>query len=467
MPEDGPLSPQNRPNAFYLQTSRQPQPGVLPPADRFSGAAVVHLREGFDLRAVGDAIAACPSVWDPPYTPDRPVDPVRGVHRARGRSAVPVESVVSFAGRTAALNRSERVDVVVGIGTHRFGAFFPGSPVPKRLVEFEELCSADGRHRFPGTGGDLFLHVKSSRQDLVPTVVDHLRRALGEQVAPGGFAVQYGTTAPDGRNAFGHQEATGGPGATANPFLDLGPVCQAYPFDAGTYRAERLPDRLREACGPAGLRRRRDLASRGLYADLGRIATSFIGEEDAAHLNGSFCLVQRYVHDLAAFGALPEEAGDAVFGRRSRDGARLGPDAGPQGPDADAATVLPRAHVVRARVRMTEPDGRADPSPCLQNGPGASLAPLQVYRQPARFTDDDGTQGTAFVAYARYCDTFDLILRRMLGRVPSWPGPDTGADRLLDFTTATSGQYFYVPNLEELAGLSEHPLPRDGDGRRG
>ncbi|MDQ1292798.1 MAG: porphyrinogen peroxidase [Actinomycetota bacterium] len=436
MPEDGSRPPPTRPNAFYVQTSRQPQPGLLPPVDRCTGVVVVHLREGFDPRAVGDAIAACPSAPAPP--------------------SADAESLVAFAGRSAAVHRPEVLHVVVGIGTHRFGAFFPDSPLPKRLGEFEELCSADGRHRFPATGGDVLLHVKSSRQDLVVGVVEHLRRALGRQVAPGGFALQYGATAPDGRNSFGRPDAGSDPRSTANPSLDVGPVCRAYPFGEETYRAEHLPEQLLRACGPAGLRRRQELAARDLHADLGRIATSCIGDEDSAHLNGSFCLVQRFLHDLGAFEALPPEARDAVFGRRSQDGARLGDDGG------DPVRALPRAHVVRARVRMTETDGRADPSPCLQNGPGASLAPLQIYRQGAEFTDGDGTRGTVFVAYARYCDTFDLILLRMLGRVAVWPGSPPDVDHLLEFTTATTGQYFYVPNLEELAALSEHPLPRDG-----
>lgn len=52
-------------------------------------------------------------------------------------------------------------------------------------------------------------------------------------------------------------------------------------------------------------------------------AAVLIGDEDADFTGGSYALVQKYVHDLKAWNALPVEAQERIIGRRKLDGFEL------------------------------------------------------------------------------------------------------------------------------------------------
>lgn len=455
MPQQPVLAPQTKRNADFLNLARQPQQGILPPPDALSGFAVVHLKPDFDVEKVGNAIAATPTVWNPPYTANNDIDPINSTYPPPEGHPAPPESVLTFASRTADRYSPTTLYANIGIGTQAYRKFFPDRSLPRRIVDFEAMTSPDGKHHFPATGGDLFLHVKSSRYDLILEVIAHLQSVLGNEVAAGGFHDRYCFNSIDGRNQFGFFDATSNAANTANPTLAVGPVCQAYPYAADVYDPANIPPSLQGICGQASLDAKETQAKKGLYVDLGKISTTFIGEEDPEHLNGSYCIVQTYVHDLAKFNMLSIKEQEEVFGRQKQSGAFI--EAGDP-LDGGINRDYPRAHIVRTHIRITEAGGRADLDPCVQNAPGASLAPLQIDRQAASFGTATGEHGLYFVAYARYCDALKHILERMMGKSVTWPGSAHVADHLLEFTTAETGQFFYMPNLEELTSLARFPI---------
>lgn len=459
-PRSKPLQGQAHPNGYYVQTLKQPQPGILPPVESQSGFVVVHLKEGFDVREVSDAIAAYPSVWNPPYTNSNDVDPVRDTYPPDPSKMPPPppESVLVHAGRVANRYSPTTLYCNIGIGTHLYSTLFPDRNPPVNMAHFNsrEYVSADDRHWFPYTGGDLFLHVKSSRTDLILDVILYFKQRLEGQLAPDGFKERYTFTSIDGRNQFGFFDAGSDARVTANPVLNSGPVCQAYPYPED-YEYN-IPESLKDICCQDSIEKKKAARDKGLYVDLGRLATAFIGAEDPEHLNGSFCIVQEYIHDLDKFNRLSEQEQNVVFGRRKDNGAFIESQTNPL--DGGINSDYPRAHIVRAHIRETGENGEADMDPCIQNVPGASLAPLQIFRQAASFGSATGERGLYFVAYCRYTETFELILSRMIGHDITWPGSSHDVDHLLEFTGARTGQFFYMPNLEELSSLAHFPLAR-------
>ncbi len=59
---------------------------------------------------------------------------------------------------------------------------------------------------------------------------------------------------------------------------------------------------------------------------------SLIGDEDPAFAGGSYVVIQKYLHDLTAWGHLTTEAQEAVIGRRKIDNVELDDGPGPSSP---------------------------------------------------------------------------------------------------------------------------------------
>ena len=65
-----------------------------------------------------------------------------------------------------------------------------------------------------------------------------------------------------------------------------------------------------------------------------------------------------------------------------------------------------------------------------------------------------GEFGTYFIGYARSAAITELMLRNMFLGDP--PG---NYDRILDFSTAVTGNLFFVPSQPMLDGLADEPAP--------
>lgn len=133
---------------------------------------------------------------------------------------------------------------------------------------------------------------------------------------------------------------------------------------------------------------------------------------------GSAVLVQKWVHDLPAFEALPLPAQEAVFGRTK--------DASVQLPDDQ---MPPTSHV--ARNTIEDADGNE----------------LHVYRRNTMFASLAET-GTMYIACTNDPSRTDLMLARMFGATG-----DGLHDALTRFSRAVSGSYYWVPAMDSLSAV--------------
>ena len=146
---------------------------------------------------------------------------------------------------------------------------------------------------------------------------------------------------------------------------------------------------------------------------------TLIGEEDAIFAGGSYVVVQKYLHDLTAWNALPIEAQECVIGRTKLADIELDD------------TVKPNsAHVALTKI---EEDGRE----------------IKIVRDNMAFGQaGQGEFGTYFIGYSRSPRTIEQMLENMfVGRPPG------NYDRILDFSRAVTGNLFFAPTatfLEEL-----------------
>ena len=149
------------------------------------------------------------------------------------------------------------------------------------------------------------------------------------------------------------------------------------------------------------------------------VAATIIGDEDPAFAGGSYVMVQKYVHDHAAWNSLPTEVQEGIIGRRKLDDIELDDDVKP-----------PYAHNV---LTLIEENGEE----------------IEIRRHNMPFgSAGGGDSGTYFIGYARSPRPMELMLENMVvGRPPGT------YDRLLDFAHPITGTLFFVPSLEFLAAM--------------
>jgi putative iron-dependent peroxidase len=252
------------------------------------------------------------------------------------------------------------VNLVVAFGSDLWRALAPDD-VPSGLGPFQPLSTLGG-HRAPASQHDLWLWINGSSRDVV---FEHTRAAAGALDGVGIVAAE--------QNAFVHRDSrdlTGFIDGSANPPLLDAPAVAL------------VPD------GQAGA-------------------------------GGSHVLAMRWIHDLAAFEALPVAEQERVFGRTKPDSIEF------LGDDLPA-----NAHI--ARTQIEDEAGEEVP----------------IWRRSVPY----GTlveHGLYFVAFSAERDRFDRMLARMYGI-----GGDGQHDRLMDFSRAVSGAFYFAPSLSLLATLS-------------
>lgn len=129
---------------------------------------------------------------------------------------------------------------------------------------------------------------------------------------------------------------------------------------------------------------------------------------------GSYVLTQKWVHDLSAFNDLSVPVQEAVVGRTKENDIELEGEAMP-----------PDSHVSRTDVSE---DGAA----------------MKIYRRSAPF-GAVGEHGLYFLAFACDIRRFQVQLERMYG-----VSGDDVHDRLIEFSKAVTGSYWYAPGVEQL-----------------
>jgi porphyrinogen peroxidase len=262
---------------------------------------------------------------------------------------------------------------VAGIGSHGWDRLF-GGPRPAELHPFRELAGA--RHRAPATPGDLLFHLRADRMDLCFEFATHVMTRLAGAV----------TVADEvhGFKFFDERDLMGFVDGTENP---------------------------------AGLAAQR--------------AALITGDQDPAFAGGSYVIVQKYLHDLVAWNALPVEEQEKAIGRTKLDDIEMPDDVKPA-----------NSHV--ALNTIEGPDGEEQ----------------QIVRENMPFgTLGKGEFGTYYIGYAASPAVTEQMLVNMF--IGSPPG---NTDRILDFSTAVTGGLFFIPPADFLDDLPDPPGPVPGTG---
>jgi putative iron-dependent peroxidase len=147
---------------------------------------------------------------------------------------------------------------------------------------------------------------------------------------------------------------------------------------------------------------------------------TLIGEEDATFAGGSYVIVQKYLHDVGGWNALSTETQERIIGRTKLADIEL-----------DDAIKPAFAHNVLTQIVE---DGRE----------------IKILRDNMPFgRAGRGEFGTYFIGYSRSPRTIEQMLINMFVGNP--PG---NYDRLLDFSTAVTGNLFFVPTATFLEDVS-------------
>ncbi|GAB4295569.1 MAG: Dyp-type peroxidase [Thiohalomonadaceae bacterium] len=149
-----------------------------------------------------------------------------------------------------------------------------------------------------------------------------------------------------------------------------------------------------------------------------RREVALIGDEDSAFAGGSYIIAQRYVHHLERWNTMPPQEQEGIIGRSKPDSVEL-----------DDAVKPPTAHIARVVI---EEDGEE----------------LEIVRHSLPYGVASGESGLFFLACSRDLTIYDKMLRNMFGL-----SGDGLHDRLMEFTEAVSGSYFFAPSVERLRTL--------------
>ena len=232
---------------------------------------------------------------------------------------------------------------------------------PAELRRFREI-RAGSRHA-PATPGDILFHIRAQRMDLCFELARLILTKLGDAV-----------TTEDEVHGFGYfdqRDLLGFVDGTENP------------TGAAAANATR------------------------------------VGAEDPNFAGGSYVIVQKYLHDLDGWNALPAETQEGIIGRTKLSNVEL-----------DEAVKPSYAHVELNKV--------------VENG-----EEIKIVRANMPFGSlGAGEFGTYFIGYSRSPRTIEQMLDNMfIGRPPG------NYDRLLDFSRAVTGNLFFAPSPAFLDGV--------------
>jgi putative iron-dependent peroxidase len=137
---------------------------------------------------------------------------------------------------------------------------------------------------------------------------------------------------------------------------------------------------------------------------------------------GSYIFIQKYLHDLKGWEALPVDEQEKAIGRRKYNDLELTDERKPE-----------NAHNVVTNIK------------------GQGGEELKIVRANIPFANaSKGEFGTYFLGYAgKFSTTRKMLENMFLGDPPG------NTDRLLDFSKAVTGTLFFAPSPDYLALLAE------------
>ena len=169
-------------------------------------------------------------------------------------------------------------------------------------------------------------------------------------------------------------------------------------------------------------------------------AAVLTGDEDPEFAGGSYFVAQKYVHDLDTWNALTVEEQERVIGRKKLNDVELPDELKPADSHVALNTIVDEHGVEHQIMRFNMPFGRI----------GA------------------GEFGTYFIGYVRTPEVIEQMLENMfIGKPPG------NSDRILDFSTAVTGNLFFAPTVDFLddpptparsvvANVQDAPAPSNG-----
>jgi porphyrinogen peroxidase len=255
---------------------------------------------------------------------------------------------------------------IMSIGSDAWDRLF-GSPRPAMLHPFREVRGE--KHTAVSTPGDLLFHIRAKRMDLCFELETQIMAALGDAATPADEV--------QGFRYFDDRDLIGFVDGTENP--------------------------------------------RGQAA----VEAVVIGDEDPAFAGGSYVVVQKYLHDMQGWDALPTEAQEKIIGRKKLSDIEL-----------DDSVKPTSAHNALTTITVDEKEVKI-------------LRDNMPFGRPSQ-----GEFGTYFIGYCRSPRPIEQMLENMfIGRPPG------NYDRLLDFSHAVTGNLFFVPSstfLEAVADMTDN-----------
>lgn len=262
---------------------------------------------------------------------------------------------------------------IMGFGSEAWDRLFDGAR-PKELHLFREI---HGEHHAVATPGDILLHIRAGSMDLCFELAMQVAARLGDAITV--------VDETHGFKFFDQRDMIGFVDGTENP-----------------------------------------VGQESIDAVL-------IGDEDPAFAGGSYVIVQKYLHDLKGWNALPVERQEAIIGRKKLS-------------DIELEDSIKPSCAHNALTSITDESGNE----------------LKIVRDNMPFGEiGKGEFGTYFIGYSRSPSTIERMLENMFVGDP--PG---NYDRLLDFSRATTGSLFFVPPTTFLGSAgpatlsSATPAPR-------
>lgn len=250
---------------------------------------------------------------------------------------------------------TSRASVVMGISHNAWQKLGLPEPLPKELVDFSPIKGA--KHTAVATSGDLHFHIRADDKSYCIDMAAAITEALSQ--AADCIEEVHGFRYWDGRSILGFVDGTENPNGKDREFFGI------------------------------------------------------IGDEDEKYKGGSYLFVQKYIHDLVAWRALPVEEQEKVFGRSKANDIEMSDDVKPSNSHSALANVGDDKKIVR------------------DNMPFGNMATNEM--------------GTYFIAYSSTFSTVTEMLTKMFKGEP-----EGNYDRILDFSIAKTGTLFFVPTFEML-----------------
>jgi putative iron-dependent peroxidase len=250
---------------------------------------------------------------------------------------------------------------VMGIGYDAWLRLDLPSPLPKELQNFVPIVGK--KHTAVSTRGDLHFHLRSFNNR---GICFDMAAEISKVLTPVATSVEevHGFRYWDGRSILGFVDGTENPHGKDRTFFGL------------------------------------------------------VGDDDSVYKSGSYLFVQKYIHDLNAFKALPIQEQENVFGRYKYNDIEMPDNVKPSNSHIALANIGDDFKIIR------------------DNMPFGNIATNEM--------------GTYFIAYASKFSTVNKMLQNMFIGVP-----EGNYDRLLDFSTPKTGSLFFVPTQDMLDDFSD------------